>query len=61
MLRDEDGGICLKISFFKLGCSSMMMSFSLFANVGVGSFSIFCKHNHHKVSQRFPSCNYLCP
>ena len=37
MLRDEDGKVCFKISFCMLGCSSLMRSFSLFVNVGVGS------------------------
>ena len=34
-------GISLKTSFCKLGCSSLMRSFSLFVNVGVGSI---CYH-----------------
>ena len=33
--------ISLKTSLCKLGCSSLMRSFSLFVNVGVGSLSIF--------------------
>ena len=32
------GGISFKTSFCKSGCSSLMMSFSLFVNVGVWLF-----------------------
>ena len=34
-------GISFKTSFCKLGCSSLMRIFNLFANVGVGSLLIF--------------------
>ena len=40
MLRDEDRGISLKISFCKLSCSSLKRCLSLFVKVEVGSFSI---------------------
>ena len=33
--------ISLKTSFFKLGCCSLKMSFSLFVDVGLGSLPIF--------------------
>ena len=52
-------GVRFKISLCKLCSGSLMWSFSLFVNVGVGSFSFFGVNVHHNGMCRFPSYNYL--
>ena len=61
MLRDTNGGHQFQNTICIMGCSSLVRSFSLFENVGLGSFSSFFVGFPSRVVCRFTSYNYLCP